>query len=174
MGACMISHFSHVRLFVILWTVARQAPLSMGFSRQEYWSGWLCPPPGDLPDRTHISYVSCLWQAGSLPLALPWGAQVKYRPSKKYLYMRGESDSKNTILCKIINNLLTGIDFSILILFLLFVILNHMLDMSCLSLQIPPHPPLPCSEAQEENMCGSLVFKLLAELQPRGGSAKKP
>ena len=117
MGACMISHFSHVRLFVILWTVARQAPLSMGFSRQEYWSGWLCPPPGDLPDRTHISYVSCLWQAGSLPLALPWGAQVKYRPSKKYLYMRGESDSKNTILCKIINNLLTGIDFSILILF---------------------------------------------------------
>ena len=33
-----------------LWTVARQAPLSMGFSRQEYWSGLLCPPPGDLPD----------------------------------------------------------------------------------------------------------------------------
>ena len=32
------------------WTVARQAPLSMGFSRQEYWSGLLCPPPGDLPD----------------------------------------------------------------------------------------------------------------------------
>ena len=33
-----------------LWTVPRQAPLSKGFSRQEYWSGWLCPPPGDLPD----------------------------------------------------------------------------------------------------------------------------
>ena len=33
-----------------LWTIARQAPLSMGFSRQEYWSGLLCPPPGDLPD----------------------------------------------------------------------------------------------------------------------------
>ena len=33
-----------------LWTVARQAPLSMGFSRQEYWSGLPCPPPGDLPD----------------------------------------------------------------------------------------------------------------------------
>ena len=32
------------------WTVARQAPLSMGFSRQEYWSGLLLPPPGDLPD----------------------------------------------------------------------------------------------------------------------------
>ena len=33
-----------------LWTVAYQAPLSMGFSRQEYWSGLQCPPPGDLPD----------------------------------------------------------------------------------------------------------------------------
>ena len=34
-----------------LWTVAHQAPLSMGFSRQEDWSGLLCPPPGDLPDQ---------------------------------------------------------------------------------------------------------------------------
>ena len=32
------------------WSAARQAPLSMGFSRQEYWSGLPCPPPGDLPD----------------------------------------------------------------------------------------------------------------------------
>ena len=36
--------------FVTLWTVAHQAPLSMGFSSQEYWSGLPCPPPGDLPD----------------------------------------------------------------------------------------------------------------------------
>ena len=49
MYVCMLSHFSHVRLFATLWTVARQAPLSMGFSRQEYWSGWPCPSPGDLP-----------------------------------------------------------------------------------------------------------------------------
>ena len=41
---------SHRRLFVILWTVAHQAPLSMGFPRQEYWSGLLFPSPGDLPD----------------------------------------------------------------------------------------------------------------------------
>ena len=47
---CVPSCFSGVRLFVILWTVARQAPLSMGFSRQEYLSGLPCPPPGDLPD----------------------------------------------------------------------------------------------------------------------------
>ena len=41
---------SVVRLFVTLWTVAHQAPLSIGFSRLEYWSGLPCPPPGDLPD----------------------------------------------------------------------------------------------------------------------------
>ena len=41
---------SHVRLFVAPWTVACQAPLSIGFSRQEYWSGLPCPPPGELPD----------------------------------------------------------------------------------------------------------------------------
>ena len=46
----MINGFSPVQPFVTPWTVARQAPLSMGFSRQEYWSGLPCPPPGDLPD----------------------------------------------------------------------------------------------------------------------------
>ena len=49
-AACVLNQFSCVRLFVTLWTVAHQAPLSLGFSRQEYWSGVLCPPPGDLPD----------------------------------------------------------------------------------------------------------------------------
>ena len=47
---CALSRFSHVGLSATLWTSARQAPLSMGFSRQEYWSGLPCPPPGDLPD----------------------------------------------------------------------------------------------------------------------------
>ena len=41
---------SRVRLFATLWTVAHQAPLSMGFSRQEYWSGLPFPFPGDLPN----------------------------------------------------------------------------------------------------------------------------
>ena len=47
---CVLSHFSQVQLFETLWTVAHQTPLSMGFSRQEYWSGLPCPPPGALPD----------------------------------------------------------------------------------------------------------------------------
>ena len=46
----MLSRFSGFQFFVALWTVALQAPLSMGFSRQEYWSGLPFPPPGDLPD----------------------------------------------------------------------------------------------------------------------------
>ena len=45
------SHFSHVQLFATLWTVACQAPLSMGFSRQDYLSGLPCLPPGDLPNQ---------------------------------------------------------------------------------------------------------------------------
>ena len=47
---CVLSSFSCVWLCATLWTVAHQAPLSMGFSRQEYWNGLLCPPPGDLPN----------------------------------------------------------------------------------------------------------------------------
>ena len=47
---CVLSRFSHIRLFATVWTAARQVLLSVEFSRQEYWSGLLCPPPGDLPD----------------------------------------------------------------------------------------------------------------------------
>ena len=46
----VLSCFSPVGLFATLWTVAHQAPLSMGFSRQGYWSGLLCPLPGGCPD----------------------------------------------------------------------------------------------------------------------------
>ena len=46
----MLSRFTCIRLLVTLWTVAPQAPLSLGFSRQEYWSGLPFPSPGDLPD----------------------------------------------------------------------------------------------------------------------------
>ena len=46
----MLSRFSHVQLCATVWIVTHQAPLSMRFSRQEYWIGSPCPPPGDLPD----------------------------------------------------------------------------------------------------------------------------
>ena len=65
---CVLSRFSHVQLFVTPWTIAHQAPLSMGFSRQEYWSGLPCPPPGHLSDLG-IEPVSPALQVDSLPLS---------------------------------------------------------------------------------------------------------
>ena len=64
---CMLSHFSRVQLFVTLRTVARQAPLSMGFYRQEYWSGLPCPPPGIKPTSLKFPALA----RGSLPLVPP-------------------------------------------------------------------------------------------------------
>ena len=52
---------SHVRLFATPWTVAYQAPLSMGFSRQECWSGLLFPSPGDFPDPGNEPGSPALW-----------------------------------------------------------------------------------------------------------------
>ena len=57
---------SHVRLFATPWTVAHKASLSMEFSRQEYWSGYSFPSPGDLPDPG-IEPESLALQADSLP-----------------------------------------------------------------------------------------------------------
>ena len=70
MCVCMLSHFSCVQLFANLWTVAHEAPLSKGFSEQEYWSVLLCSPPG-LPDPgIELMFLTFLhWQAVSLPLA---------------------------------------------------------------------------------------------------------
>ena len=71
MHACMLSHFSRVQLCATPWTVAPQAPLSMEFSRQEYWSGLPCPPPGHLPDPgiEPTSSASPALQADSLLLS---------------------------------------------------------------------------------------------------------
>ena len=71
--ACVLSCFSRFRLFATLWTVARQASLSMGFSRQEYWSGLPCHPTGDLPypGIEPTSPVLPALQADSLPLSHP-------------------------------------------------------------------------------------------------------
>ena len=78
---CMLSSFSRVQLFVTLWTISQQAPLSMGFSKQEYWSGLPCPPPGYLP-HAGINLVFLMTPAlvGSLhhqrhlgsPLSIPF------------------------------------------------------------------------------------------------------
>ena len=71
LSVCLLICFNCVCLFVTPWTVAHQAPLSMRMSRQEYWSGLPCPPPGDLPDPgiEPVSPAAPTMQVDSLPLS---------------------------------------------------------------------------------------------------------
>ena len=71
MNACLHQSLSRVQLFAIPWTVARQASLSMEFSRQEYWSGFPFPSPGDLPE-SGIKPRSAELQVDSLPFERPF------------------------------------------------------------------------------------------------------
>ena len=73
-----------MQLFVTLWTVARQASLSMRFSRQEYWSGLPFPPPWDLPNPgiEPVSLVSLALVGRFLTTSATWGAP---RPRINYI-----------------------------------------------------------------------------------------
>ena len=86
LSLCLLSHSVMSDLFVILWTVALQAPLSVGFPRQEYWwSGLPIPTPGDLPDpgiEPHLLH----WQADSLPLSHLGSPYLAYTASKLSLW----------------------------------------------------------------------------------------
>ena len=91
----MVRHFSCVLLFETPWTVPHLAPLSMGFSGQEYWSGLPCPPPGDLPDpgielmplrspalaggifTTSATWKSLLYVHICIYVGLPWWLSIK-------------------------------------------------------------------------------------------------
>ena len=73
--ACMFSHLSRIQLFVTPWTVARQAPLFMGFSRQEYWSELLALYQGIFPTQG-LNPCLLLWQMGSLPLVPPGSPHI--------------------------------------------------------------------------------------------------
>ena len=81
-----VKSLSPIRLFVTPWTVAYQAPLSMGFSRQQYWNGLPFPSPGDLPNP-EIEPGSPALQADTLPSELPGKPQIffKYLFNPKYL-----------------------------------------------------------------------------------------
>ena len=92
MRACVLSDFSSVHLFVIPWTVACQAPLSMGFSRQEYRSELPCPPTGDLPDLgiKSTSLMSPVLVGGFFTTTGTWEALMDKIAScifKKYLFI---------------------------------------------------------------------------------------
>ena len=72
---CEVKSLSRVRLFATPWTVAYETPLSMGFSRQECWSGLPFPSPGDLPDPG-IKLGSPALQADALPSEPPGKLQT--------------------------------------------------------------------------------------------------
>ena len=71
-----VKSLSHVRLFATPWTVAYQAPPSMGFSKQEYWSGLPLPSPGDFPDPG-IKPRYPTFQADALTSELPGKLETK-------------------------------------------------------------------------------------------------
>ena len=70
---------SRVQLCATPWTVAHQPPLSMGFSKREYWSGVPCPPLGDLPDRgiEPMSLTSPTLSGGFFTTSTTWESQMK-------------------------------------------------------------------------------------------------
>ena len=76
--ACVLSHFSRAWLFATLWTVACRAPLSMGFSRQEYCTGLPCPPPGNLPSLRiePVSLTSSALAVTFFTTRATWEAQL--------------------------------------------------------------------------------------------------
>ena len=86
----MLSSFSCIKLFMTIWTIACQAPLSMDFSRQEYWSGLPFPSPGDL-SNSGIEPVSLMSPtlAGRFPLVLPGKPHV-YICTYTYIYISEE------------------------------------------------------------------------------------
>ena len=78
MTCAVLGRFSGVGLCATPWTVAHQAPLSMGFSRREYWSGLPCPPPGDLPypgmEPTSLTFPTLA--GGLFTTSTPWEGPV--------------------------------------------------------------------------------------------------
>ena len=93
---CMLSFFNCVRLFSTPWSIACQVPLSVGFSRQERWSGLPCPPLGDLPDPgTEPVSLLCPALAGGFFTPEP--------PGKPSVAIRVYSEGKPTgLLCPVL------------------------------------------------------------------------
>ena len=89
---------SRVRLFATPWTVAYQAPPSMGFSRQEYWSGLPFPSPGDLPDPG-IKPGSPAFQADALK-SEPLGKHIVYEILIPFFFQTPSQQRKKTSSAK--------------------------------------------------------------------------
>ena len=91
--ACVLNPFRCVRLSATLWTVAHHAPMSMGFSKQEYWSGLPCPPPGDLPNPAikPTSLMPPALAGGFFTISTAWKAH--YLPKSAQIHVHWVSDA---------------------------------------------------------------------------------
>ena len=94
---CMLSRFSRVQLFATPWTLAHQATLSMGFSRQEYWNGLPFPPPGALPDSgiKPTSFMSPALAGRFFTTSTTW--EACYLAISQYKIKSSEEEKKNEI-----------------------------------------------------------------------------
>ena len=99
MHPCMLSCFSCVRLCAALWLIARQAPLSMGFSRQEHWSGLSCPPPEGLPDPgiKPTSLRSPALAGGFFTTSTTWEAQNYHVIQHFHFWVEMKTNSKRCV-----------------------------------------------------------------------------
>ena len=108
---CVLSHFSHVWLFATLWTLAHQVPLSMGFSRPEYWSELPFPSPGDLPnpEMETMPLLSPAMASQFFPTSTTWEANFRIKSYyfstslcwKKKCISKNEMKMKGGILSEI-------------------------------------------------------------------------
>ena len=87
MYVCVCLSLSCVQLFVTPWTVACQVPMSMEFSRQDYWSGLPFPSPGNLPDLRTVP-SSPVWQSDSLPSEKPGEPAVTWETATELLLVK--------------------------------------------------------------------------------------
>ena len=84
----------HIWLLATPWTVACQAPLSMGFPRQHYWSGLPFPPPGNLPNRGINLHLLCLLHCRWIRYLMshPWNPSIVHKTVKSWAVMKGDTD----------------------------------------------------------------------------------
>ena len=98
---CELSRFSHIRLFLTMWTLAHHASVSMGFSRQEYWSGLPCLSSEDLPDPGNepASLMSPVLAGRFFPLSSNTYMHLAY-PCSESPCLRAERAGSN---CEVLN-----------------------------------------------------------------------
>ena len=110
MPLCVLSHFSHAQLSATPWTITHHALLSMGFSRQEHWTGLPCSPPWDLPDPgiRPASLKTPAWAGGVVTSSTTWEAQGGHKAWPKPTMC-----SYGTMCCGAMSVNFTAIKFSV-------------------------------------------------------------